>query len=109
MVGGLDFEIKSPGEYALDDLIAEIRGIQDALPEDMEIGVHAAGGAKVIHVESLKTTGLLTVFTGVDEEGREARLIQHFTQINVQVTVVPKLDKVARRIGFDVVSPTKSR
>lgn len=32
----------------------------------------------------------MIVFTGTDSEDREARLIQHYTQINVQMIAVKK-------------------
>jgi hypothetical protein len=95
-----NFEIKSPGEYAFEELVAQIRAFQDSLPEDMEIGVDAAGGSRILHVESLQIKGQLIVFEGVDDEGHESRLIQHFTQLGVQVIAVRKLDRNARRIGF---------
>jgi hypothetical protein len=95
-----EIEIKSPGEYAFEELVAQIRAFQESIAEDMEIGVDATGGGRTLHVESLQIKGQLVVFEGVDDEGREARLIQHYTQLGVQVISVKKLDKEARRIGF---------
>lgn len=40
------------------------------------------------------------VFSGFDNFGRTARLIQHFTQVNVQMVAVDKLNETASRIGF---------
>jgi hypothetical protein len=97
-----DIELKSPGEYALEELFEQIKGFQDQLGPDMEIGINAAGGTRTIHVHDVQTDGILVVFSGVDNEDRQTRLIQHHTQINVQVVAVKKRDAHARRIGFDM-------
>jgi hypothetical protein len=36
----------------------------------------------------------------VDEQDRQARIIQHYTQIRVQMVAVKKLGQQATRIGF---------
>ena len=93
-------EIKSIPEYAFEALVAEIRRFQDGLSDEMEVGIVANGAGLTIHVESLSFSGQMIVFTGVDSEAREARLIQHYTQANVQMIAVRKLAEEPRRIGF---------
>ena len=95
-----DMKIKSPGEYAYEELMTHIKEFQDTLAADVETGIDAAGGTGTIHVDGVGTDGLLIVFVGVDDQGRPTRLIQHHSQINVQVVAVKKLDPNARRIGF---------
>lgn len=92
--------IKPIPEYAFDALIAEIRKFQSRLSDDMEVGIVANGAGLTIHVGEIRYSGQMIVFDGVDGEGHEARLIQHYTQANVQMISVKKLQAEARRIGF---------
>ncbi len=93
-------EIKSIAEYAYDALLGEIKRFSGQLPDDMELGIVSNGGGLIIHIEKLYQSGQMVVFIGSDGEGRQARLIQHYTQANVQMIAVKKLDAEARRIGF---------
>lgn len=93
-------EIKSIPEYAFDALVKEMRRFQDRLNDDVEVGIVANGAGLVIHVNSLRFSSQMIVFDGTDGEGRDARLIQHYTQVNVQMIAVPKLEDEPRRIGF---------
>jgi hypothetical protein len=93
-------EIKSIPEYAYDALVREIERFQGALTDEMEVGIIANGAGLTIHVDSLRFSGQMIVFSGVDGEGRQARLIQHYTQANVQMIAVQKLSQEPRRIGF---------
>lgn len=93
-------EIKTPPEAALEALLEQIKEFQEGLPDDMEVGIIANGGVLTLHVESIIPNWQIISFDGSDSEGRRARLIQHYTQINVQMVAVPKLTDEARRIGF---------
>jgi hypothetical protein len=42
----------------------------------------------------------MIVFEGVDIQNRVARLIQHYSQTNLQMVAVGKLAEQANRIGF---------
>lgn len=93
-------EIKSIPEYAFEALRDEIDRFQKSLPADTETGIVANGGGSVIHIERFYSSGQMLVFEGVDSEGRSARLVQHYTQANVQMVSVPKQNEEPRRIGF---------
>lgn len=93
-------EIKSIPEMSFDSLAKEIKRFQDALPNDMEVGIFANSVGLPLHVESVRKSGQMVVFDGVDGEGRQARIIQHYTQVSVQMVAVKKLEAEARRIGF---------
>lgn len=95
-----NIEIKSVPEYAFEALTKEIKRFQKGLSADMEVGIAANGAGLTIHVESVRMSGQMVVFDGVDGEGRQARLIQHYTQVSVQMIAVNKLQAEARRIGF---------
>ena len=90
-------EMKSIPEHAFDALVEEMRRFQNKLQDDVEVGIVANGAGLVIHVNSLRFSSQMIVF---DSEGRDARLIQHYTQVNVQMIAVPKLEEEPRRIGF---------
>jgi hypothetical protein len=92
--------IKSPPEYAFESLRSALQSFQRGLDADTEIGIIASGAATVIHIESLSFNGQMFTFDGVDSEGRRSRVIQHFTQTNIQLIAVPKTLEQPRRIGF---------
>jgi hypothetical protein len=93
-------EIKSIPEMSFDSLAKEIDRFQMLLPADMEVGIFANGAGLPLHVETVRMSGQMVVFDGVDGEGRQARIIQHYTQVGVQMVGVNKLEAKARRIGF---------
>lgn len=93
-------EVKAVFQYAFDALVSEMKHFQAALSDEMELGILANGGGLVIHVESLRCSGQMFVFDGVNSDGHASRLIQHFSQANVQMIAVPKLQEQPRRIGF---------
>lgn len=94
--------LKSIPEFAYEALVEQIREFQDQLPEDRELGFIANGGGVLIHPSTVRLWGQMIVFEGVDESGRRARLIQHYTQANVIMLAVEAVEDQARRIGFHV-------
>lgn len=93
---------KSIPENAFEDLVLVMRAFQNALSDDMEVGISANGGEMIIRVEAVDLSGQMAIFGGVDDHGRKAVLIQHYTQISVQMVAVAKSESQARRIGFAV-------
>lgn len=91
-------------EQAYEALIRQLRKFQKGLSEEMELGIVVGGAGGLIHVDSVRFGGHVIAFCGVDAEGREARLIQHYSQLNVLMVAVPKLALQPRRIGFEVSS-----
>lgn len=73
---------------SLRDAVAEF---QAAMPSDMEIGISVSGTDNIIHVAHIKLASMMVVFGGVDSQGRQAQVIQHYTQINVQLVAVPPI------------------
>lgn len=90
--------IKSLPEQAFEVLNEEVKRFQDALSDEMETGITARGS--VIHIGRVSLNGQLLIFDGVDDNDNPARLIQHYSQIQIQITAVPKLAEKPRRIGF---------
>lgn len=92
--------VKSIPEVAWEALQREVAEFQSLLTSDQEVGVVVNGATSVIHVSTLRRSGQMVVFDGVDNAGRTARLIQHFSQVNVQMIAVDAIAEQARRIGF---------
>lgn len=93
-------EIKSPSEYAFDALLGQMKRFQARLSDEKELGIVANGAGLLIHVSAVRVSGQMITFDGVDGNGSESVLIQHFTQVNVQMVAVPKLQDEPRRVGF---------
>lgn len=92
--------MKSIPEYAYESLVEEIRAFQAELSDEYEVGITTGGGGPTIYVTSVQGGDLMIVLKGQDQEGRQAVLIQHYTQVSVQMVAMPKLADKARRIGF---------
>ncbi|UDF03286.1 hypothetical protein [Asticcacaulis sp. AND118] len=92
--------IKSAPEYAFDALRLEMKGFQSRLTDEFELGAVANGAGLIIYVSGVRLSGHMIIFEGEDANGHKAILIQHFTQVNVQMIAVPKQKDEPRRIGF---------
>ncbi|MFL5239024.1 MAG: hypothetical protein ACJ8EL_15765 [Rhizomicrobium sp.] len=101
MSGGLSVsEVKSIPARSFKSLVNELKRFQASLSSETEVGIFANGAGLALHVESVRTSGQMLIFDGVDSNARQARIIQHYTQVSVQVVAVNKLQPQARRIGF---------
>jgi hypothetical protein len=85
---------------AFEALSKEVSSFQDHLLSTQEVGISVNGADNVIHVFAIRRSGQMVVFEGTDSHGRSARLIQHYTQVNVQMIAVDTVAEQARRIGF---------
>lgn len=92
--------IKQPQEHAFDRLRDHMTEFEAQLPAKQEVGIMVAGGGSVLHVATITRSGQLFVFSGQDENGRTASLVQHYTQVNVLTVAVDKLLDKPHRIGF---------
>lgn len=97
---GRKLHIPSVPEVAFEQLLKAMEDFQSNLSAEMEVGIVANGAGLILHVETVGRKGHMVAFNGTDSEGRVSALIQHYTQVNVQMVAVPKLDASARRIGF---------
>lgn len=81
---------------------SQVAQLEAILDRDSEIGVTLPNANNSVHIY-LRNFALISqeflCILGVDTEGRNVRLIQHFTQINAMLVEVPKRGKVAFRIG----------
>ena len=95
---------KSPAQWAYERIILYIQNFEKMLDSDHEVGMGFVGGdAGTIKIEGLGfyDPDLIT-FYGTNGAGARTQLIQHVSQLNVQLVASPKhIDQPeATRIGF---------
>jgi hypothetical protein len=93
----------SPAEWAYQRLILYLKKFEEGLDDDQEAAMGFTNGAGSV----LRILGIgfhapdIVTFTGLDEQGGKAQVIQHVSQLNVMLRAVPRpQDTEARRIGF---------
>ena len=96
---------ENPAEWAFVRLSRLIQDFEKQLDEDSEVGALMASGPgdAAFAIRDLGFWGPdFILFMGVNGVGRPIRLVQHYTQINVLLSAMPKAkpDEPARRIGF---------
>ena len=93
----------NPAEWMFDRLVRMIDDYEKGLSEDEEIGGRMVGapGEGSFHIDDIGFWGPdLIMFFGKNHHGRPIRLIQHYTQLSVLLTSMPKVKDKPRRIGF---------
>jgi hypothetical protein len=93
----------NPASWTYERLVKQIQDFESGLSSDEEIGARLVGtpGAGVLHVEDAGYWGPdLLFFYGTNEHGKAVQLIQHYTQVNLLLTALPKEGPEPRRIGF---------
>ena len=95
----------NPAEWMFDRLIRMIEDFEKGLTDQEEIGgrlTHAPGEGS-FHIDDIGFWGPdLIMFYGKNRDGRPIRLIQHYQQLSVLLTSVPKEKEKPRRIGFAI-------
>lgn len=98
---------ENPAEWAFVRLSRLIQDFEAKLDENHEIGATIVNGPGdgAFHMRDVGFWGPdLILFMGVNEHGKPIRLIQHYTQLNVMLTAMPKPvpAEPPRRIGFQL-------
>jgi hypothetical protein len=93
-------EVKSIPVKSFKSLVEELKRFQKGLSSEDEVGIFASGAGLPLHVEAIRNSGQMVIFSGVDSNARRACIIQHYTQVSIQIVALNKLQPVARRIGF---------
>ena len=94
--------IKSAAEYAFIALQEQVKAIEATLVAGEDVlGMFASFGvATSLTINNISLKNAFFVFDGVDDQGRAAHLIQHYTQLSL-LLVKDKAKKPDRRsIGF---------
>jgi hypothetical protein len=95
----------NPAEWMFDRLVRMIDDFEKNLSDQEEIGGRMVGapGEGSFHIDDIGFWGPdLIMFYGKNRDGRPVRLIQHYTQLSVLLTSMPKEKEKEkpRRIGF---------
>lgn len=99
----------NPAKWAYDQLVNFIKEFEAALSDDQEVGlqVFPHSSATDYYVREIECwSPYIIAFHCSTQDGRMATLIQHHSQLNFLLTVLPKHDSQlpAKRIGFRVYS-----
>ena len=93
----------NPAEWMFERLVRMIEDFEKGLSDEEEIGGRLVGapGEGSFHIDDIGFWGPdLIMFFGKNHYGRPVRLIQHYTQLSVLLTAMPKEKERPRRIGF---------
>ncbi len=94
----------NPAEWMYERLVKRIVAFEAELSQDEEIGarlVATPGPDGILHVEDVSYWGPdMIMFVGQNQHGRPVELIQHYSQLNLLLTALPKQTEEPRRIGF---------
>ena len=96
---------KSQAEWIYERLAKQINEFEEKLDKDQEIGARSVSSPiGVFHIIDMRYWGPdLLIFYGEDENKKPIQLIQHYTQVNICLSSIAKLQKEPRRIGFDLM------
>lgn len=92
-----------PAQWMYERVARQIIDFEKNLNNDEEIGGRfvSAPGEGVFHIEDLSYWGPdMLIFYGKNQHGRPVELLQHYSQLNVLLTAIPKEKDSPRRIGF---------
>lgn len=94
----------NPAEWTFDRLCRMIEDFESRLSPEEEVGAAIVGapGEGAFHVDDIGFWGPdMIMFYGKNVHGRRVRLIQHYQQLSILLTALPREpERPARRIGF---------
>jgi hypothetical protein len=96
-------EPRIPAKWSYERLVQLIIAFEKELTADEEIGGRFVNAPieGAFHIEDLGFWGPdMIIFHGKNTHGRPVQLIQHYSQMNVLLTALPKESMKPRRIGF---------
>jgi hypothetical protein len=94
-----------PALWMRERLITQIKKFEELLNPEEEVGFFLAmpGSPSAFHIERVGAWGPdMIIFHGTNSDNKPVQLVQHYTQVNVLLTALPKIHEPARRIGFDL-------
>lgn len=82
-------------------LINAVRIFELSLDHMHEIGAYfvSDAGGRTFHVRRISQSGSLIIFEGMFD-GHPIHLVKHYTQVNIALTALPKINTEPVRIGF---------
>ncbi|OJI93394.1 hypothetical protein LY10_00294 [Planktotalea frisia] len=107
---GKPAKAKSPAEWAYERLILYIQNFEEQLDNEHEVAMGFTGGdAGVLKIEGMGFFDPdIVTFYGSDPAGGKTQLVQHVSQLNVMLRVLPKEVEAEEpnRIGFKLANDT---
>jgi hypothetical protein len=96
---------ENPAGWMFVRLVDQIKAFEDRLDPTEEIGGYLPTGVgpDAFHILGVAYSNPdLLIFSGLNQHGRPVHLIQHYTQLSLLLTALPKLkeEEEPRRIGF---------
>ena len=93
--------MKTKGIYS--HIVSNIVDFEKTLSPDEEIGgrLVSAPGEGVFHINDVDICGPeILVFVGNNQHDKPVRILQHYSQLNLLLTALPKEKENSRRIGY---------
>ncbi len=100
-----------PAIWAYERIANQINDFEKDLSDEEEIGLRlvATPDASVMHIVDIGYWGPdMLIYHGENEHGKPMQLLQHYTQMSILLTAVPKAEEKARRIGFHLIDKISS-
>ncbi|OBX19597.1 hypothetical protein A9995_07605 [Erythrobacter sp. QSSC1-22B] len=97
---------KAPANWAYERIARQINDFEADLSEGEEIGLRlvATPDTSVMHIVDVGYWGPdMLIYYGENERGKPMQLLQHYTQMSILLTAVPKVEEKPRRIGFHLI------
>jgi hypothetical protein len=95
-----------PAKWAFVRIAREIRDFEQQLSPDEEIGLPLVAAPKTgtMHIVDIGYWGPdMLIYHGKNDHGKPMKLLQHYTQMSVLLTAVPKAQSTPNRIGFHLI------
>ncbi|MCP1915702.1 hypothetical protein J2R96_008182 [Bradyrhizobium elkanii] len=93
----------NPAGYARDRMVELINAFQAKMSDDVEVGISVvgSGSAASFRLRDVRASDPdIIIFDGLDDNGNDIQLIQHYTQMAVVLVARPKAEEKPYRIGF---------
>jgi hypothetical protein len=100
-----------PAKWAFERIARQIRDFEEQLSADEEIGLPLVAAPKTgtMHIQDIGYWGPdMLIYHGRNDHGKPMQLLQHYTQMNILLTAVPKIRAKPNRIGFHLIEKIES-
>jgi hypothetical protein len=101
-----------PAAWMHERIVHQILDFEKNLGPDHEIGGRFVEGPSIepLHIQNVASWGPdMIMFMGQFTDGRRFELLQHYSQVSVLLTAVPKMKNEPRRIGFELLKHVKEQ
>ncbi|MFZ0610456.1 MAG: hypothetical protein WAM75_22555 [Xanthobacteraceae bacterium] len=102
----------NPASWMYERIVKSIIEFEAKLSEEEEIGgrLVSAPSEGYFHIEDVSYWGPdMIIFHGTNQHGRRLELLQHYSQLSVLLTAIPKEKDHPRRIGFILEQKLESK